>query len=96
MLEISNSYIFCLAEDFLLNDLSLPCPSHILRLTPLQNFLKIIFNLDSIKEIDVYMCSDYYEDNNFEDINCSINHFADIVAMKLKDKISYAYKYILK
>lgn len=94
MLELSNSYIFCLAEEFLLNDLSIPEIPHIERLTNLQGLLEFIFNLPNVDCISVYMCTDYYEEEDFETINCSFADFAPIMKEKLNPTLTYAYKCI--
>jgi hypothetical protein len=92
MLELSNSYVFCLAEEFLLNDISIPKIPHIKRLDNLCGLFKFIFSLPKVEYINVYMSSDYYEEKDFETINCSFEDFASIMVEKLKSTLSYAYK----
>lgn len=94
MLELSDSYIFCLAEEFLLNDLSIPETPHIERLSNLQGLFKYIFNSSLIASVSVYMCTDYYEEDNFEIIDCTLQDFAPVMRENLKTKLTYAYKCI--
>lgn len=94
MLELSDSYIFCLAEEFLLNDLSIPETPHIERLGNLQGLFKVILDSTLVASVSVYMCTDYYEEDNFETVDCTLTDFAPVMREKLKTKLTYAYKCI--
>lgn len=92
VIELSNSYVFGEAEKILSDDYSVPYPPHIERLKNLQGLLEYIFNRPIVKALNVYMCDDYYEDADFEIINCSIPEFAVVMKEKLFQKFSFAYK----
>ena len=92
VIELSNSYVFGEAEKILDDDYSVPYPPHIKRLKNLQGLLKYIFDIPIVKGLSVYMCSDYYEEADFEVINCSIPEFAIVMKEKLLQKLSFGYK----
>lgn len=92
VIELSNSYIYGEVEKILADDYSVPYPPHIERLKNLQRLLEYIINKSNVKGLDVYMCDDYYEKNQFEIINCSMSEFAVIMKEKLFQKISFRYR----
>lgn len=46
--------------------------------------------------MNVYRCDDYYEEDDFETINCNISEFAVIMKEKLFQKLSFACKCVFK
>ena len=94
-IELSNSYVCGEAEAFLNDDYSIPYPSHIERLKNLQELLEYIFDIPIVKELNVYMCDDYYEEDDFETIDCLISDFATVMKERLFQKFSFAYKCII-
>ena len=95
VIELSNSYVYGEAEAFLNDDHSIPSPSHIERLKNLQELLEYIFDISIVEELNVYICDDYYEEDDFETIGCQVSDFALIMKEKLFQKFSFAYKYVI-
>ena len=91
-IEISNSYIFNEAEKILLDDHSIPVPSHIERLNKLQGLLEFIYNLEIVNKLSIYMCDDDYVEDDFESVNSNLSKFSSEMKEKLYQQISYAYK----
>ena len=92
VIELSNSYVFGEAEKILDDDYSVPYPPHIKRLKNLQGLLEYIFNIPIVKCLNIYMCDDYYEEDEFEIINCLMTEFAIVMTEKLFQKLSFGYK----
>ena len=91
-IEISNSYVFNEAEKILLDDYSIPFPSHIDRLNKLQGLLEFIYNLEIVNKVSIYMCDDDCIEDDFELVNCNLSNFSNKMKEKLYQQISYAYK----
>ena len=65
LLKISNSYVFSEVEAILDDDYSVPYPPHIERLKNLQGLLEYIFDMPIVKELNVYMCDSYCQEDEF-------------------------------
>ena len=95
VIELSNSYVYGEAEKILSDDYSVPYPPHIERLKNLQELLEYILNIPIVRELNVYMCDDYYGEDDFITVHSSISEFAVIMKEKLFQKYSFAYKCII-
>jgi len=89
VLKVSNSYIFCEAEKILLDDYSVPFPTHFERLTNLQYFIKFIMSFASVDTVSVIMHDDGNED--YEHIRCKIDEFASLAMKGTFQKYCFAY-----
>lgn len=96
LLKISNSYVFGEAETILYDDYSVQYPPHIERLKNLQGLINFIFDSPIFDDIRVYMCDDIYSEDEFETVKCLVSEFAIVMKEKLFQKLSFAYKCVIK
>lgn len=94
-MEISNSYVFCIAEDFVKADFSQMDPLKGERLKELEQFLSYMLQDSITNKIRLYlMTSECYNEEDFTKINCEISGFTESYKETIFSKGSYAYEFI--
>ena len=94
-MNISNSYIFCCAEDFVEADFSLPNPLEGAKLKDLEELLSNILNDPIVNRIRLYiMTSEVQNEADFKKITCNIDDFTRLYKEMLFSSGTYAYEFI--